>query len=118
MRWVLVLVGVIVASSVIFLHLAGKRDLGEGFSRLYSLFLGVLSVLLAIGALFQSPIGWYAGAGLAIATALETAVRWQTVRGYEATYRAIWAAFVMANVALLAYLVTNNGRLMFGLDPL
>ncbi len=117
MRWVLFSTGLVGAASVIFLHTTGKPELGQGASRLYSLSLGIAGVLLAIGALFRSPVGWYAAAGLVAATAFETTIRWRAIQGYEGRYRAIWAVYGVANLALLAYLITASGRRLFGLDP-
>ena len=59
LRWALFSAALLEAGTAVYVDLIHPERLGRGRQRLEFLAIGVASLLLALGALYQLPLGWF-----------------------------------------------------------
>ena len=114
LRWVLFSAALLEAGTAVYVDLIHPERLGRGRQRLEFLAIGVASLLLALGALYQLPLGWFAGLALAAYNVVETIVRWRIYMRGDDAHPTATPVFVLVNVLVICLLLAPLGRAAFG----
>jgi hypothetical protein len=117
LRWLLLVCFGLVGVAAAYLHVVAHPTLGRGLNRALGVGLGVLAVWAVVGLALRASLGWYAAIGLSAYSVIEGGVAFG--RGPATRPRGalavITAAFALLNLALIAFLLSTSGRVLFGL---